>query len=81
MMPICDFVGTLAVAGKSFKEIQQICQKCLCRQGTIKRTQMHDILKNKKEGKLVADQRHLNSKRKKRSLVFIANAAADIEND
>jgi histone-lysine N-methyltransferase SETMAR len=80
MTPIRDFVGTLAVAGKSFKEIQQIVRDAYGDKA-IKRTQIYDIIKKVKEGKPAADQRHLNSKRKKRSAAFIADVAADIEND
>jgi predicted kinase len=47
----------------------------------MKRTQIYDILKKVKEGKLAADHRHLNSKCKKRMMAFIANVATDIEND
>ncbi len=68
----------LAVAGKSFKEIQETVKNAYG-DNAIKRTQIYDTLKKDKEGKLAADQRHLNSKCKKRTL--IADVAADIEND
>ena len=80
MVPIREFVGTLAVAGKSFKEIQETVKNAYGDKA-IKRTQIYDILKKVKDGKPAADHRHLNSKRKKRTPEFIANVAADIEND
>jgi hypothetical protein len=46
MMLIRDFVGTLALAGKTFKEIQKI----------VKDTYGHKALKKMKEGKPAADQ-------------------------
>jgi hypothetical protein len=82
MLPIREFVGMLAVAGKSFKEIQEtVKKKNAYGDKTIKRTQIYDILKKVKDGELAADQRHLNSKRKKRTPEFIADVAIDIEND
>ncbi len=75
-----NFVGALAVAGKSFKEIQETVKNAYGDKA-IKRTQIYDILKKVKEGKLAADHRHLNSKCKKRMMAFIANVATDIEND
>jgi hypothetical protein len=80
MVPIREFVGTLAVAGKSFEEIQETVKKAYGNKA-IKRTQIYDILKKVKDGKPAADQRHLNFKRKKRSPAFIADVAADIEID
>jgi hypothetical protein len=80
MLPIREFVGTLTVDGKSFKEIQDT-DKNAYGDKAIKRTQIYDILKKVKDGKLAADQRHLNSKRKKRTPAFMADVAADIEND
>jgi DNA-binding phage protein len=74
-----DFVGKLAVAGKSFKEIQETVKNTHVNKA-FKRTQIYDILKIK-EGKPAADQRHLNSKLKKRTPSFIADVAAYIEND
>jgi hypothetical protein len=65
MLPICDFVGTLAVTGKSFKEIQETVKNAYGDKA-IKRTQIYDISKKVKEGKPAADQRHLNSRHKKR---------------
>ncbi len=80
MVLIHELVGTLAVAGKSFKDIQQIVRDTYGEKA-IKRTQINIILKKVKEGKPSADQQHLNSKRKNRMLAFIANVAANIEND
>jgi hypothetical protein len=80
MVPICEFVGTLAVTGKSFQDIQKTVRDA-CGDMAFKRTQIYDILKKVKEGKLAADQQHLNSKRKKRIPMFIAYVATDIEND
>jgi hypothetical protein len=62
-------VGTLTVAGKIFKDIQQIV-KDACSDKALKRTQIYDILKKVKEGKPAVDQWDLNSKRKKRILAF-----------
>jgi hypothetical protein len=81
MLPIREFVGTLAVAGKTFKEIQETVKKNAYGDKTIKRTQIYDILKKVKDGEPAADQRHLNSKQKKRTPEFIADVAVDIEND
>jgi hypothetical protein len=47
----------------------------------MKRTQIYNILKRVKEGKPAADQRHLDSKRKRRTPVCIADVAANIEED
>jgi hypothetical protein len=55
MMLIRDFVGTLAVNGKSCKEIQQIV-KDADGYKVIKRAQVCNILKKVKEGKPAADQ-------------------------
>jgi hypothetical protein len=55
MMPICEFGGTLTVAGKSFKDIQQII-KDIYGDKDIKRMQIYDILEKVKEGKSAADQ-------------------------
>ncbi len=70
----------LAVAGKSFKEIQETVKNAYGDKA-IKRTQIYDILKKVKDGKPAADQRHLTSKRKKRTATFIADIAADVESD
>ncbi len=43
--------------------------------------QIYDILKKVKEGKLAANEQHLNSKRKKTTPAFISDVSADIEND
>jgi hypothetical protein len=80
MLPIHEFVGTLTVAGKSFTEIQDTVKNAYGDKA-MKRTQIYDILKKVKEGKPAADQRRLNSKRKKRTPAFITNVAANIEND
>jgi histone-lysine N-methyltransferase SETMAR len=80
MLPIQEFVGTLAVAGKSFKEIQETVKNTYGDKA-INRTQIYDILKKFKDRKPGADQRHLNSKRKKRTPAFITDVAADIEID
>jgi hypothetical protein len=80
MLLIREFVGTLAVAGKSFKEIQETFKNAYGDKA-IKRTQIYDILKKVKDGKPAAAQRHLNSKQKTRTPAFIADVAADIEND
>ncbi len=66
-----EFVGTLAVAGKSFKEIQETVKNAYGDKA-INRTQIYDILKKFKDGKPGADQRHLNS---------ITDVAADVEID
>jgi protein involved in polysaccharide export with SLBB domain len=49
MLPIWEFVGTLAVAGKSFKEIQENVKNSYGDKA-IKRTQIYDILKKVKDG-------------------------------
>jgi hypothetical protein len=77
MLPIREFVGTFSVAGKSFKEIQDTVRNAYGDKA-IKRTQIYDILKKVKDGKPAADQRHLNSKRKKRTPALVV---ADIENN
>jgi hypothetical protein len=80
MLPIREFIGTLAVAGKSFKEIQETVKNTYGNKA-LKRTPIYEILKKVKDGKPAVDQRHLNSKRKKRTLAFIADVTADIEID
>jgi hypothetical protein len=80
MVPIWEFVGTLAVAGKCFKEIQDTVKNTYGNKA-IKRTQIYDTLKKLKDGKPRADQRHLNSKQKKRTPAFITDVAANIEID
>jgi hypothetical protein len=77
-MRLCG--NTLLLLEKALKRSSRLVKNAYADKA-ITRTQMYDILKKMKEGKLAADQRHLNSKRKKRSLVFIANVTANIEND
>jgi hypothetical protein len=55
MMLICDFVGTLALAGKTFKEIQKIVKDAYGHKA-LKQTQIYNIIKKVKEGKPAADQ-------------------------
>jgi hypothetical protein len=50
MTPIRDFVGTFAVAGKSFKEIEETVKK-VYGDKALKRTQIYEIMKKVKEGK------------------------------
>ncbi len=54
MPPIRNFIGALAVAGKSFKEIQE----------TPKNIYSKKALKKVKEGKSVANQRFFNGRRR-----------------
>jgi hypothetical protein len=51
MMPIRDFISALAITGKSFKEIEETVK---CVYGN-KGTQIYNIIKKVKEGKLAAD--------------------------
>jgi hypothetical protein len=46
--PIRDFVGTLAVAGESFKETEETV-KGVYGDKALKRTQIYDIMKKVKE--------------------------------
>jgi hypothetical protein len=48
MTPICDFVEKFPVAGKSFKEIEQIVKNTYADKA-IKWTPIHDILEKVKE--------------------------------
>jgi hypothetical protein len=61
--PIRDFVGTLAVAGKLFKEIEETVKK-VYRDNALKKTQIYENIHKVKEGKLEADQRIFNGKRR-----------------
>jgi hypothetical protein len=70
MTPNRDFVGTLAVAGKSFKEIEETVKK-VYDDKALKRTQICDIMKRVKEGKPAADQRGFNTKRRIRNSAFV----------
>jgi hypothetical protein len=80
MAPICDFVGALTVAGKSFKEIEETVKKEYGNKA-LKRIQIYDIMKKVKEGKPAADQRGFNSKRRIRNSAFIADIAMEVESD
>jgi hypothetical protein len=80
MSPLCDFVATLTRGGKSFEDIQETVAFAYGDK-SLKKTQIYAIIKNVKEGKLTTDQRKLNSKRKVRTLVFIADVAANIKKD
>ncbi len=68
----------VATTRKGFKDIQKIVKEAYGDKA-LKHTQIYDILKKVKKGKLAADQRHLNTERKKRSPVFIPVFAADID--
>jgi hypothetical protein len=80
MTPTHNVVGALAVAGKSFKEIEKNYQKGVWRQGLEEDTNLRHHEKSK-EGKPAADQRGFNTKRRIRNLVFITNIAAEVESD
>ncbi len=80
MTPIRDFVGALAVTGKSFKEIAETVKKVYVHKA-LKRTQIYDIMKKVKEGKPATDQRGFNTKRRIRNSAFVANIAAEMESD
>ncbi len=69
-MLICDFVGTLALAGKTFKEIQKIVKDAYGHKA-LKQTQIYNIIKKVKEGKPAADQWHPSPQRKKWSLTLL----------
>jgi hypothetical protein len=51
MMPIRDFISALAITGKSFKEIEETVKSVYGNKGT----QIYNIIKKVKEGKLAAD--------------------------
>ncbi len=80
MLLLRDFVATLARARKSFEDIQETVALAYGDK-SLKKTQIYAIIKNVKEGKPTTDQRKLNSKRKVRNLVFIADVTADIKKD
>jgi hypothetical protein len=73
-------VAFIATTRKGFKDIQKIVKEAYGDKA-FKHTQIYDILKKVKKGKLAADQQHLNTKRKKRSPVFINIFSADIDKD
>jgi hypothetical protein len=74
MLPVFDFVGALAVAGKTFKEIEETI-KPVHGDKDLTELQLYEIIKKVKEGKLAANQRLFNSKRKLQDLTFVADVA------
>ncbi len=62
MPPIRDFVGALAVAGKLFKEIEEMVKKAYGDKA-LKKMQLYKIIHKVKEGKPAADQKLFNGKR------------------
>ncbi len=72
MRPVFDFVGALAVAGKTFMEIEKTV-KPVHGDKDLTELQLYEIIKKVKEGKLAANQRLLNSKRKLQDFTFIAD--------
>jgi hypothetical protein len=75
-MPLIrNFVGALTVAGKLFKEIEEMVKK-VYRDKALKKMQLYEIIRKVKEGKQAADQRIFNSKRRIRNPTFIADVAA-----
>jgi hypothetical protein len=63
MLPIRDFVGALAVAGKPFKEIEKMV-KTVYGDKAFKKTQLCEIIQKVKEGKPAANQRIFTGKRR-----------------
>jgi hypothetical protein len=47
----------------------------------LKRTQIYDIMKKVKEGKLAADQRGFNTKWQVRNSALVTEIAAEVESD
>jgi soluble P-type ATPase len=80
MLPIRDFVGALAVAGKPFKEIEETVKK-IYGDKVLKKTQLYEIIRKVKEGKPAADQRLFNCKCRIRDPTVIANIAAQVAHD
>jgi hypothetical protein len=80
MTPIRDFIGALAVARKSFKEIEETVKK-VYGDKALKRTQIYDIMKKVKEGKTAADQRGFITKRRFRNSAFVTDITAEVESD
>jgi histone-lysine N-methyltransferase SETMAR len=78
MSPIRDFVAGLARAGKGFKEIEKTILAAF-KDVSLKKTQIYEIIKQVKKGKLTADQRKFNGRRKVRQPAFIADVAATIK--
>jgi hypothetical protein len=78
MTLIRDFIGTLTVAGKSFKEIKENVKKVNCNK-TLKKTQIYDIMKKVKAGKQVMGQRSFNTKRQIINLAFFVNFITKVE--
>jgi hypothetical protein len=80
MSPIRDFVAGLARAGKTFKEIQKKPEAAYG-ENALKKSQIYEIIRAVKEGKVTEDQRQNNGRRKVRSPDFIAEIAAEVEDD
>jgi hypothetical protein len=76
MPPTCDFVGALAVPGKSFKEIEKTVRN-IYSDKALKKTELYDIIRQVKEGK-PADQRLFNGKKKVKHPTFVADIAAEV---
>jgi hypothetical protein len=77
MLPIRDFVGAVAVAGKLFKEIEETVKK-VYGDKALKKTQLYEIIFKVKEGKPAADQRLFNDKCRIRDPTFIADIVAQV---
>jgi hypothetical protein len=80
MSPIRDFVAGLARAGKTFKEIQETTEAAYG-ENALKKTQIYEIIRAVKEGKVTEDQRQNNGRRKVRSPDFVAEIAAEVDED
>jgi hypothetical protein len=73
--PICDFIGALTVADKSFKEIKKTV-KSVYGDKALKRTQIYKVKK-----KPAADHRGFIMERYIRNSAFVAKIAAEMETD
>jgi histone-lysine N-methyltransferase SETMAR len=80
MTEVRDFIAALARTGKGMKEIKILADRAYGIK-SLKRTQIYQIIKEVKEGKNTADQRHSNSKKTKRTCDVVAAVAAAIEED
>jgi hypothetical protein len=80
MSPIRDFVAGLARAGKTFRENQKTTETAYG-ENALKKIQIYEIIKAVKEGKVTEDQRQHNGRRKVRRPDFVAEIAAEVDED
>jgi hypothetical protein len=64
MTHVRDFVADLTRAGKGYLEIKETIEAA-CGDKALKKTAIYAIINKVKKGETTADQRHLNSKKKR----------------